>query len=83
VTSKPGFPDLSASDPANDTPPVPVVYKRGWSTKTNKDRNKAIKDTIAEVEKLYPGRTLVGDPEIIETDEHKKANEYLVKVRIL
>lgn len=83
MNSKPGFPDLSASDPKTDTPPVPVSYKRGWSSKTHTDRNKAIKDTIAEVRKLYPGREIVGDPEIIESDEHKKANEYLVKVLVL
>lgn len=81
MNSKPGFPDLSASDPANDSPPVPVSYKRGW--KKNVDRTKAIQDTRAEVERLYPGRTIVGEPEIIETEEHKKANEYLVKILVL
>lgn len=81
MNSKPGFPDLSASDPTSDTPPVPVSYKRGWSDDT--DRDKAIQDTIAEVEKLYPGRSIIGDPEIIQSEEHEKNHEYLVKVLVL
>lgn len=81
MNSKPGFPDLSASDPASDSPPVPVSYKRGWSADT--DQSKAIEDTIAEVRKLYPGRELFGDPEIIQSDAHKEANEYLVKILVL
>lgn len=81
MNSKPGFPDLNASDPAIDSPPVPVSYKRGWPDKT--DHDKAIKNTIAEVTKLYPGREIVGDPEIIQSDEHKKNHEYLVKLLVL
>lgn len=80
MNSKPGFPDLSVSDPANDTP-VPVSYKRGWPDDT--DRGKAIQDTITEVNRLYPGRELFGDPEIIQSEAHKEANEYLVWIRIL
>lgn len=80
MNSKPGFPDLSASDPLNDTP-VPVSYKRGWSTDT--DQSRAIQDTLTEVARLYPGREVFGEPEIIQTDEHRDANEYLVKILIL
>jgi hypothetical protein len=77
-SEKPGFyvqgeEELSA--------PTPQSYKRGWGKSVPVED--AIKDTVAEVARLYPGQQVIGEPEIIETDEHKEANEYLVKVLVL
>lgn len=80
MISKPGFPDLSASDPARDAEPVPVIYKRGWPEST--DRDKAIQDTLTEVGKLYPGREVISS-EIVQSEEHVEAGEFLVKLSIL
>lgn len=76
-TGKPGF--YAPSEEPNE--PVPQIYKRGWDSET--PHAFAISKTLDEVEQMYPGREVVGEPEIIETDEHKEANEYLVKVLVL
>lgn len=81
MNSKPGFHVLNVTDPASDEPPVPAIYKRGWHTSV--PTAEAIPATLAEVEKLYPGRTVVDDPEIVQTPEHAENDEYLVKVLIL
>jgi hypothetical protein len=73
VNSKPGYPSLNGNDQ-----PVPQIYKRGWPD--TKPHDEAIAETIAEVQELYPEQTIVGEPEIIATEEHKENGEYLVKV---
>lgn len=76
-SDKPGF-YVSNED---QTEPTPQIYKRGWKKKVPVE--KAITDTLTEVARLYPEQEVIGEPEIIETDEHTKANEYLVKVLVL
>ncbi len=83
ANSKPGFLDLNGIEPTPNDPtaPAPVVYKRGWKNAVKKDV--AISNTLKEVAKNYPGRTIMGDPEIVESDDHRKNGEYLVKVLIV
>lgn len=68
----------SAYRSSNGETPVPQIYKRGWPDSTPHDE--AIKKTLDEVRRLYPDQAVMGDPEIVQTEEHKKAGEYLVKV---
>lgn len=73
MNSKPGYPSSNANDG-----PTPQSYKRGWPSE--KPRDEAIRETIEEVNRLYPEQTIIGEPEIIETEEHIENGEYLVKV---
>ncbi len=75
---KPGFFSASTTD---ESTPSPTIYKRGWDSDT--PHAFAISKTLDEVSKQFPDQEVVGEPEIIETDEHKEANEYLVKVLVL
>jgi hypothetical protein len=77
VNLKPGFPDLNASDPATESEPVPQSYKRGWPDST--PTVEAIAETLEEVKRLYPGHDILSY-EYIQTEEHKEAGEYLIKV---
>lgn len=74
MNSKPGFPNSNEGNSG----PVPQSYKRGWPDTTPHDE--AIQETIAEVKELFPEQTIVGEPEIIATNEHIENGEYLVKV---
>ncbi len=77
-SEKPGFFSPSAAD---EEKPSPTIYKRGWDSDT--PHAFAISKTLDEVAKYFPNQEVIGEPEIIETDEHKEANEYLVKVLVL
>lgn len=73
MNSKPGYPNSNENDG-----PAPQSYKRGWPD--TKPQDEAIAETIAEVKELYPEQTIVGEPEIIATEEHIENGEYLVKI---
>lgn len=74
MNSKPGY--LNSNE--RDDGPVPQSYKRGWPDTTPHDE--AIRKTIEEVNELFPEQTIVGEPEIIATEEHIENGEFLVKI---
>lgn len=74
MDSKPGYVSLNGE-------PAPQVIKHGWPDTTPRDE--AIRDTIAYVHENFPGQEIIGEPEIIQNEEHKEAGEYLVKVLAL
>lgn len=80
MSSKPGFPDSNATDPATETAPVPQSYKHGWPDTTDRDR--ATQDTIDKFRELHPDATIIS-AEIVYTEAHKEAGEFLVKLLAL
>ena len=71
MNSKLAFPSLNGE-------PEPQIIKHGWPE--DKPMPEAIAETIDYVKRTYPDQEIVGEPEIIQTEEHKANGEYLVKV---
>lgn len=71
MTSKPVFPSLNGE-------PEPQIIKHGWPD--DKPHAEAIAETIEYVKLTFPDQEIVGEPEIIQNEEHKANGEYLVKV---
>ena len=76
MNSKPG--SVSLNDDAENTP---QIIKHGWPD--TKDYAEAVAETLAYVAENFPGTVVVAEPEIIQSEEHKAAGEYLVKILAL